>query len=117
VPVRPRNPTLELVSMAIVFGLLVGSVITGVALYGSGVACLVRAPKEGLSVLADGRDTGVRTPISPSGEGSATSIVRVRLKPGHHTLELRGVGAPEMVKELEVASGSLCEASFLEEHP
>ncbi len=102
----PGNPLLELVSMAVVFGLILGSVLTGAVLYRSGVSCLVDARSPGLAVLADGRDTGVRT--APSGEPS----VSVRLKPGHHALSLRGAGAPLDVKEIDVARGGSCEITF-----
>ena len=114
-PAPPRNATVELVSMAVVFGLVLGSVLTGAVLYKNGVPCRVQAPKEGLSVISDGRDTGVRTPMaaSPSDEGART-WVRLRLKPGHHTLQLRGAGAPEAARDIEVVSGALCEASFEE---
>jgi PPM family protein phosphatase len=102
----PTNPLVELVSMAVVFGLILGSVLTGAVLYRSGVSCLVDAKSPGLAVMADGRDTGVRT--APSGEPS----VSVRLKPGKHTLSLRGNGAPTDIKEVEVARGGLCEVTF-----
>jgi PPM family protein phosphatase len=105
-PNPSRNPTIELVSMAVVFGLVLGSVLTGAVIYRNGVTCQVEAKQPGLAVLADGRDTGVRTP--PAGEGT----VRLRLKPGHHTLSLRGQGAPEGTREVDVSRGAACELSF-----
>src|SRR5207245_753500 len=96
------NPTAELVSMAVVFGLVLGSVMTGAVIYRNGVSCRVEARASGLSVLADGHDTGIRTPSV--GDGSPSSV-QVRLRPGHHTLSLRGAGAPEGTREVEVQRG------------
>ncbi len=115
-----RNPTAELVSMAVVFGLVLGSVLTGAVIYKNGVTCHVRAPQAGLSVLADGRDTGIRTASSAQSsvdEVASLPSVRVRLRPGHHTLSLRGQGAPDSTRMVDVVAGELCEASFEDAPP
>ncbi|MGZ3425776.1 MAG: PP2C family protein-serine/threonine phosphatase, partial [Polyangia bacterium] len=74
-----RKPTMELMSMAIVIGLILGGIVTGAALYRHGVRCRVAARQPGLAVLWDGHDTGART-----GEGP----VELRLPPGHHVMSL-----------------------------
>jgi protein phosphatase len=102
-PARPSAPTGELISMAVVMGLVLGSVVTGAALYKGGVVCRVDAPPTGLSVMADGRDTGVRT-VEPT--------VRVRLRPGHHKLELRGAEAAGGMRDIEVVRGEACWITF-----
>jgi protein phosphatase len=107
----PRgNPTLELVSMAVVFGLLLGSVMTGAVIYKNGVSCHVASRQPGASVMADGRDTGIRLPTSPGDDGA--SRVRMRLRPGHHTVGLKGVGAAEVERQIDVARGASCEIDF-----
>jgi serine/threonine protein phosphatase PrpC len=100
------SPLMELVSMAVVFGLILGSVLTGAVLYRSGVPCRISARQSGLAIVADGRDTGVRT--AQTGEPAAS----LRLKPGRHQVALRGPGAPDDIRELEVARGGACEVSF-----
>jgi protein phosphatase len=95
--------TLELVSMAVVVGLIVGSLVTGAALYQQAVPCTVAAPAAGLQVVADGRSAGVSTVETVSG-GAA----ELRLRPGHHQLSLKGSGAPDEIQEVEVQKGSSC---------
>jgi protein phosphatase len=104
------NPTLELISMAVVFGLLLGSVMTGAVIYKHGVSCRVAARLPGLTVVSDGHDTGVRLPAAP-GEDGATHV-KMRLRPGHHRVTLRGQGAPEDGREIDVSRVSACEIDF-----
>jgi protein phosphatase len=108
-----RNPTLELVSMAVVFGLVLGSVMTGAVIYKNGVNCHVSARQPGLSVVADGRDTGIRIPATGAEEGTPTRV-KMRLRPGRHLVTLKGQGAPEGAREVEVARGQMCEIDFTE---
>jgi serine/threonine protein phosphatase PrpC len=96
-----RRPTAELMSMAVVVGLILGSVVTGAALYGHGVRCHVAAGQSGLTVITDGRDSGARTAEAP---------VELRLTPGRHTLALRAPGAaPFADREVDVAAGQSCD--------
>ncbi|MDB4969601.1 MAG: serine/threonine phosphatase PrpC, regulation of stationary phase [Myxococcales bacterium] len=105
-PVSPRRPTMELMSMAVVIGLILGSIVTGAALYRHGVKCQVQARTAGLTVLTDGHDSGART---------ADGTVELRLSPGRHTLALRAAGAgPFGDRELQVEPGQACEVSFTE---
>jgi protein phosphatase len=97
--VAPRRATLELVSMAVVVGLIVGSVATGAAIYQQAVPCTVEARAAGLSVVTDGRDSGARTV-----EGGT----RFRLRPGRHTISLAGPGAPDEIVETEVSRDAVC---------
>ncbi|MCA1664157.1 MAG: protein phosphatase 2C domain-containing protein, partial [Myxococcales bacterium] len=78
-----RKPTMELMSMAVVIGLILGSIVTGLALYRHGVRCRVAARQAGLAVLSDGHDTGART---------GDAAVELRLPPGRHTMSLRAQG-------------------------
>jgi protein phosphatase len=98
-----QRPTLELVSMAVVVGLIVGSLVTGAALYQQAVPCTVEAPAAGLLVVADGRSAGVST--VEAGSGGAAEL---RLRPGHHQLSLKGSGAPDEIQEVEVQKGGTC---------
>ncbi|HEY2749360.1 MAG TPA: PP2C family serine/threonine-protein phosphatase, partial [Polyangia bacterium] len=103
-----RRPTMELMSMAVVVGLVLGSIVTGAALYRHGVRCRVAARTAGLAVISDGRDTGART-----GEG----VIELRLPAGRHTLSLRTQGSPLPVvadREVLAEPGQTCEVSFLE---
>jgi serine/threonine protein phosphatase PrpC len=95
----PQNGTFELVSMAVVVGLIAGSVATGAALYRQAVPCRLEARAPGLSVMNDGRDTGLRTVEGP---------LELRLKPGRHTLALAGPGAPAESQDVEVVRGAEC---------
>src|SRR5205823_5674948 len=58
-PRRSATSTAELLSMAIICGLILGSLVAGMALYRSAVACHIQAPRAGWAVFADGRDSGV----------------------------------------------------------
>jgi protein phosphatase len=103
-PSAPANPV-ELFSMATVLALLVGSIVVGWAIYHRAVPCRVHATRAGLSVTADGRDTGARTV-----EGE----VGVRLRPGRH---LVGLAAPRhgielAQQEVEVRTGEACVVRF-----
>ena len=101
-----RRPTMELMSMAVIVGLILGSIVTGAALYGHGVRCNVTARTPGLAVMSDGHDTGART-----SDGS----IELRLPPGKHTVSLRAQGAPPFGdRQVEVATGQACEVSFAE---
>ncbi len=103
-----RRPTMELMSMAVVVGLILGSIVTGVALYRHGVSCRVAARTAGLAVMSDGHDTGART-----GEGT----IELRLPAGRHTLSLRAQGSAMPVvadRDVEVEAGQTCEVSFTE---
>jgi protein phosphatase len=100
---RGRRSTTELVSMAVVVGLVIGSVATGAAIYRQAVPCRLAAATAGLAVLADGRDSGART---------VEGTIQLRLRPGHHTLALRGPGAPAEVHEVEVTQGGECTLGF-----
>jgi serine/threonine protein phosphatase PrpC len=102
----PQRPvTAELLSMAVVAGLILGSVLTGAALYKHGVHCKVAAPVAGLAVLTDGRDSGART---TAGE------IELRLSPGRHTLALAAAKEPHPLAErqLDVVEGGSCTVSF-----
>ncbi len=102
-PPPAQRATLELVSMAVVVGLIVGSLVTGAALYSQAVPCTVEAPLAGLAVLTDGRSAGMQT---VDAEGGA--IAELRLRPGHHQLSLKGSGAPAEIREVEVQKGGAC---------
>ena len=104
-----RRPTSELMSMAVIIGLILGAIVTGAALYRHGVRCRVAARQAGLTVMTDGHDSGART-----GEGP----VELRLPPGKHTLALRAQGGPAVGdRELEVTAGQSCDVSFVEPAP
>ncbi|HEX8954055.1 MAG TPA: SpoIIE family protein phosphatase, partial [Polyangia bacterium] len=104
-----RKPTVELMSMAVVIGLILGSIVTGLALYRHGVRCRVAARQPGLAVLSDGHDTGART-----GEGA----IELRLPPGRHVMSLRAQGTPPFAdREVQVERGQMCEVSFTEPSP
>jgi protein phosphatase len=99
-----RRTTVEMMAMAVVIGLILGSVVTGAALYKHGVRCTLNAQKAGLTVLTDGRDSGART-----SEGNLS----LRLQPGHHTVGLRaGAGPTVGEQQVEVAAGQSCELRF-----
>ena len=101
-----RKPTMELMSMAVVVGLILGSIVTGAALYRHGVRCHVASHVAGLAVMSDGHDTGARTQ-----EGA----IELRLPPGRHLLSLRAVGSPPLGEhEVQVEAGQACEVSFTE---
>jgi protein phosphatase len=100
---QPARPFAELVSMAVVLGLIIGGVVTGAALYTGGVPCQIESQVPGWSVVTDGRDTGART---------VEGAVELRLKPGHHTFELRGQGAPAQSQEIDVVRGEACALRF-----
>src|SRR6185312_6819941 len=103
-----RKPTMELMSMAVVIGLILGSIVTGAALYRHGVRCRVAARQPGLAVLLDGRDTGVHTSAA-AGEGA----IELRLPPGRHVMSLRAQGTPPFAdREVQVERGQMCEVSF-----
>jgi serine/threonine protein phosphatase PrpC len=105
---QPRRATAELMSMAIVVGLILGSMVTGAMLYRHGVRCRVDAHQSGLAVLTDGHDSGART---------ADGAVELRLSPGHHIVALRGGNgamAPFNARVVDVVSGEACEVSFTE---
>jgi serine/threonine protein phosphatase PrpC len=105
-----RKPTMELMSMAVVIGLILGSIVTGAALYRHGVRCRVAARQPGLAVLLDGRDTGVHTSAA-AGEGA----IELRLPPGRHVMSLRAQGTPPFAdREVQVERGQMCEVSFSE---
>jgi hypothetical protein len=104
--VSPRRPTMELMSMAVIIGLILGSIVTGAALYRHGVRCRVQARTAGLTVLTDGHDSGART-----SEGA----VELRLPPGKHTVALRAAGSGSFGdREVQVEPGQACEVSFTE---
>ena len=101
-----RKPTMELMSMAVVVGLILGSIVTGAALYRHGVRCKVAARQAGLAVLSDGHDTGART---------GDSAIELRLPPGRHVMSLRAQGTPPFAdREVQVEAGQMCEVSFTE---
>jgi serine/threonine protein phosphatase PrpC len=102
-PALPARGTLELISMAVVLGLIAGSIATGAAMYGRAVPCHIDAATAGMAVLADGRDSGART---------VEGTLELRLRPGHHTLALSGPGAPDEAREIEVARGVACALRF-----
>src|SRR6185312_1809971 len=96
-----RKPTMELMSMAVVVGLILGSIVTGAALYKHGVRCSVAARTPGLAVMFDGRDTGART---------SNGAVELRLPPGRHVMSLRAQGAPPFGdRQVQVEAGQACE--------
>jgi len=100
----PRTSIGQLVAVASVLGVLLGSVLTGLVLYSGGVRCEVTAWRAGLAVLADGRDTGLRSVDS-------ASSLHLRLAPGHHTMALKG-GGTDLVRELEVDKAEVCAVDF-----
>jgi serine/threonine protein phosphatase PrpC len=85
-------------SLALVLGLLLGSLAIGMAVYRPSVPCSIRA-RPGFRLLTDGRDSGMRTV-----EGSTS----VRLPPGHHRISLAGKGAPTESYDLEVSRDRAC---------
>ena len=88
--------------MAVVIGLIVGSVVTGAALYGQAVPCTVEAPVAGLAIMTDGRPAGVNT-------ADVGTVAELRLRPGRHQLALKGAGAPGYeIQEVEVQKGGAC---------
>ena len=108
---QPRRATAELMSMAVIVGLILGSLVTGALLYRRGVHCRVEAHQAGLAVLTDGHDSGART-----SDGS----IEMRLSPGRHIVTLRsrdGAMAPFDARVVEAASGETCEVSFTEPTP
>jgi protein phosphatase len=102
-PVERLRPASELISSAVVVGLVLGSVVTGAAIYKRAVPCRVETKLPGLAVVADGRDSGART---------IDGAVELRLRPGRHTLSLRGQGAPDSPLEIDVAAGVVCGLTF-----
>jgi serine/threonine protein phosphatase PrpC len=104
-PQGARRATLELVSMAVVVGLIAGSLATGMALYQQAVPCTLEAPTAGLQVVADGRSAGVST---VDGTGQNGGVAELRLRPGHHQLSLQGQGAPDEIQEVDVQKGGAC---------
>jgi hypothetical protein len=97
-------------SMAVIIGLILGSVVTGAALYRHGVRCHVAARQSGLTVLTDGHDSGART---------SDGQIDLRLPPGRHTVALRGGSGqgPLSERTIDVAPGEACEVSFTELAP
>jgi serine/threonine protein phosphatase PrpC len=105
----PRRTTVEMMAMAVIVGLILGSIVTGAALYKHGVRCTLNAQKAGLTVLTDGRDSGART---------AEGNLSLRLTPGHHTVGLRaGAGPTVGEQQVEVSAGQSCELRFGDESP
>jgi protein phosphatase len=105
--VPQRRTTVEMMAMAVVVGLILGSVVTGAALYKHGVRCTLSAQKAGLTVLTDGRDSGARTSEAP---------LSLRLSPGRHTVGLRaGAGPTVGEQQIDVAAGQSCELRFGDE--
>jgi protein phosphatase len=106
-PHATRRSTAEMMSMAVIVGLILGSVITGAALYKHGVRCTLNAQKAGLIVVTDGHDSGART-----SEGNLS----LRLMPGRHTVALRVGGGPTVSEQqVEVASDRSCDLRFGDE--
>jgi protein phosphatase len=109
VPRRPkRNPMLELISMAVVAGLLLGGLLTAAAVYRGRVPCVIESPVAGFAIVVDGQDTGRLT---------TSGALPLRLRPGRHTLELRGatssgVAAPADPIEVDVARDRMCTLDF-----
>ncbi|HEX4458656.1 MAG TPA: Stp1/IreP family PP2C-type Ser/Thr phosphatase, partial [Polyangia bacterium] len=107
---EPRKPTAELMSMAVVVGLILGSIVTGAALYRHGVHCAIAAPKlPGAVIVTDGRDSGART--------GDNAPVELRLMPGHHTIGLRSGGLTVAERSLDVLPNVSCDVSFTESAP
>jgi protein phosphatase len=102
-PTPPQISTFQLLSMAIVVGLVLGSLVTGTALYRRAVPCTIEAKAAGLAVIADGRDSGART-----NEGT----IELRLSPGHHRVSLSGQGAPDGAFEVDVEKDARCALRF-----
>jgi protein phosphatase len=108
-PLSPTaRPTHELVSMSVIAGVIMASVVAGSVVYGRGVTCRVEAREAGLAVFADGVDTGART---------LDGTLELRLPPGRHRLALAGPGAPPEGHELDVVEGGSCAVSFLAAAP
>jgi hypothetical protein len=103
---QARRTTSELMSMAVVVGLILGSIVTGAALYKHGVRCTVNAAHAGLTIVTDGRDSGART-----SEGN----LALRLPPGRHTVTLRGGGATVGEQSVDVTPGQACEVRFVDD--
>jgi protein phosphatase len=100
----PRLSTMQLVSIAVVSGLVAGALMTGAMLYRTGVACQVDAPNPGWTILVDGRDSGGRVPdVGPA---------RVRMRAGRHVVSIKGPARPARSQTLEVAAGRACSVVF-----
>jgi serine/threonine protein phosphatase PrpC len=107
--VEPRKPTAELMSMAVVVGLILGSIVTGAALYRHGVHCRIGAPRlPGAVVLTDGHDSGARI---------GDSAIELRLVPGRHTLGVRSGGMTLAERTVDVSPNAACDVSFTESAP
>jgi PPM family protein phosphatase len=103
----PRRSTAELMSMAVIVGLVLGSLVTGAALYKHGVRCTLSARQPGLTVVTDGHDSGART---------AEGELHLRLAPGRHTVALRGGGGGIVAEQsVDVAAGEQCSLEFGDE--
>ncbi len=107
---RARVSSVELFSMAVILGLIAGSVLVGLGIFRRAVPCRFVASDPGLILVTDGRDSGART--GAEGEG------HVRLSPGRHRVSLasmRGAGplaSGEGEQYVDVRAGEACLIEF-----
>jgi hypothetical protein len=96
--------SLELFSMAVVLGLIAGSIFVGFGMFRRAVTCSVVASEPGLVLMTDGRDSGMRT--GPNGKS------QLRLVPGRHSVRLAGrPDAPPVARPLEAVDAALADQS------
>ena len=107
----PVLRAVEVLSMAVIVGLVAGSIAVGSSMYDRAEACQVHAGRAGMVVMVDGHDSGVR---------SLEGTVPLRLRAGHHRVWLAneraaasGVdpeGAAPM--SIDVVVGQACVVTF-----
>ncbi len=105
-PPAPGPSTAQLISIAVIVGLVLGAFMTGIALYKTGVVCEVLAPMPGARVWSDGKETG--------GQMSALGTARIRLRPGKHTLEIKAGEHASAAKEVDVPKSGQCQLTIVE---
>ena len=93
--------------MAVVVGLILGSIVTGAALYRHGVRCRVAARQPGLAVLSDGHDTGARTSEGADRAAPAAGAPR-------DVAARAGQRRRSPIARCRSSAGQLCEVSFTE---
>ena len=98
------DPARTFLSLMLLLALALGGLVLGAQLHqsSSAVHCVVSAAA-GLAIRVDGRDVGQRT---------RSDETPLRLPPGQHRIGLRGPGAPNDERAVDVASGGECKVSF-----
>ncbi len=102
---HPALRAVEILSMAVIAGLVAGAIAVGTTLYDKAETCQVHATRAGLTIVVDGRDSGVRTT-----EGN----VALRLPPGHHRVGVTKAlaGEADGARDVSVVVGEACAMSF-----